>query len=323
MKFWATAFLLLLLLGPGHFAFGQSYPNKPIRLIVPGGAGSPLDISARLVTQNWAPLLGQQFIVDNRPAVSGLLGSDVVAKSAPDGYTLLWGNVGPLAIAPGLYKKMPYDVFRDFAPISQVTALPFVVYVSNSLPVNSVKELVEYAKAHPGKLNYAAQTGGGLHLTAELFRTIAGIDIVHVAYKNNDQALPDIVAGKIHLICYTIPSFLQHVRTGRVKALVIASANRFSSLPQVPTSAEVGMPAFQSSSWHGLVAPARIPQEIIGKLHRTLVTVLASPDLREQFVSQGAETVGNSPQEFARFMRADVERWRGVIKTSGIKVDVY
>lgn len=321
MKSGTTFFFLLFLLGPSHFAVAQSYPNKPIRMIVPGGPGSPLDISARLITQEWSTLLQQQIIVDNRPSVSGLLGSELVAKSAPDGYTLLWGNVGPLAISPGLYKKMPYDIFRDFAPISQVTSLPFVVYSNSSLPVNSLKELVEYAKERPGKLNYAAQTGGGLHLTAELFRTIAGIDIVHVPYKNTDQALTDIVAGRIHIVCYTIPSFLPHVRTGRVKALVIASTNRFSSLPQVPTSVEVGMPAFQSSSWHAVVTPAGIPKEIVAKLHRTLMTVLSAPSLREQLINQGAEVVGNSPEELSRFMHAEVEKWRRVIKTAGVKLE--
>jgi tripartite-type tricarboxylate transporter receptor subunit TctC len=300
----------------------QAYPNKPIRLVEPQAAGSSVDVVARMIAERLTGILGQQVIVDNRAGASGLIGSELVAKAPRDGYTLLVGNVGPITILPSLYKKMPYDPLKDFAPVSQETALPFVLFVSASLPVNSVKELVALAKAQPGKLNYGSGgVGGGLHLVAEMFAHIAGVNIVHVPYKDINQLVPEMSTGRVQMTFYTIPNFLPHVKAGRMKVLVIASRKRFPLLPQVPTSVEVGMPDLIASSWHGILAPAGTPPAVIRKLNQAIVKALAAPDLRENLVNQGAEVVGSSPEQFARFLREDLERWRKVITDAGVKAE--
>src|SRR5256884_3562992 len=223
-------------------AQGQSSPAKPIRLVVPFPAGESVDATARLVGQSWSEALGQQILVDNRGGAGGTIGSQAVAKSAPDGYPLLWANVGPLAIGPGLYKKLGYDVARDFEPVSLVATLPFVLFASPLLPANSVTELVAYAKAHPGEINFGSTgVGSGLHLIAELFKSVAGIQIVHVPYKGVAQALPEIMSGKVQIAFNTIPAFLPHVRAGRLKALVITAPARSPLLPEVPATPEVGL----------------------------------------------------------------------------------
>src|SRR6266567_2203205 len=235
--------LLLVSLVFGTGALAQ-YPAKPIRLVVPFPAGESVDATARLVGQSWSAALGQQILVDNRGGAGGTIGSEAVAKSAPDGYTLLWGNVGPLAIGPGLYKKLGYDVARDFEPVSLVATLPFVLFASPVLPANSITELVAYAKAHPGEINFGSTgVGSGLHLIAELFKSVAGIQIVHVPYKGVAQALPEMMSGKVQIAFNTIPAFLPHVKSGRLKALVITSTSRSPLLPDVPTTPEVGLPS--------------------------------------------------------------------------------
>lgn len=300
----------------------QAYPNKPIRLVEPQAAGSSVDVVARMIAERLTGILGQQVIVDNRAGASGLIGSELVAKAPRDGYTLLVGNVGPITILPSLYKKMPYDPLKDFAPVSQETALPFVLFVSASLPVNSVKELVALAKAQPGKLNYGSGgVGGGLHLVGEMFAHIAGVNIVHVPYKEINQLVPEMFTGRVQMTFYTIPNFLPHVKAGRMKVLVIASRKRFPLLPQVPTSVEVGMPDLIASSWHGILAPAGTSPAVIRKLNQAIVKALAAPDLRENLVNQGAEVVGSSPEQFARFLREDLERWRKVITDAGVKAE--
>jgi len=247
--------LLLVSLVFGTGAFAQ-YPAKPIRLVVPFPAGESVDATARLVGQSWSAALGQQILVDNRGGAGGTIGSEAVARSAPDGYTLLWGNVGPLAIGPGLYKKLGYDVAKDFEPVSLVATLPFVLFASPVLPANSVTELVAYAKAHPGEINFGSTgMGSGLHLIAELFKSVAGIQIVHVPYKGVAQALPEMMSGKVQIAFNTIPAFLPHVRAGRLKALAITAAERSPLLPDVPAMTEVGLAAVQGGSWHAVVAP--------------------------------------------------------------------
>lgn len=311
---------LLVLAAAIEHAAGDAYPSKPIRVVVPYSAGSSIDVVARLVVERAGPVLGQQIVVDNRAGASGLIGSELVARAAPDGYTLLIGNVGPLTIGPGLYRKMPYDPLRDFAPVTQMSALPFVIFAGATLPANSVKELVALAKAQPGALNYGSGgVGSGLHLTAEMFSHLAGIKMVNIAFKDSNQMVPEIFAGRVQLAFYTIPSFLPHVKAGRMKVLAIASRTRFPLLPQVPTSAEAGMPGFISSSWHGLLAPAHAPPPVIRRLNQALVTVLAAPGLREQLVNQGAEIVASTPDEFAQFLREDLARWRNVIAVAGVK----
>jgi len=310
-----------LLLASAHGALAQ-YPTKPVRLVVPFPAGESVDATARLVGQSWSAALGQQILVDNRGGAGGTIGSEAVAKSAPDGYTLLWGNVGPLAIGPGLYKKLGYEVAKDFEPVSLVATLPFVLFASPVLPANSVTELVAYAKSHPGEINFGSTgVGSGLHLIAELFKSVAGIQIVHVPYKGVAQALPEMMSGKVQIAFNTIPAFLPHVKAGRLKALVITAPVRSPLLPDVPATPEVGLAALQGGSWHAVVAPAGTPRAVIARLNETLVATVAISELRTQLTNQGAQPVGSSPEELRKFMQAEAEKWARVIQSSGARAD--
>ncbi len=310
---------VLLALAQGTAA---QYPAKPIRLVVPFPAGESVDATARLVGQSWSAALGQQIVVDNRGGAGGTIGSEAVAKSAPDGYTLLWGNSGPLAIGPGLYKKLGYDVTKDFAPVSLVATLPFVLFASPMLPANSAGELVAYAKAHPGEINFGSTgVGSGLHLIAELFATEAGIRLVHVPYKGVAQALPEIMSGKVQIAFNTIPAFLPHVKAGRLKALMITASSRSPLLPEVPTAPEAGLPGVLGTGWHAVVAPAGTPRDIVGKLNQTLAATVAAPEMRNALVAQGAQPVGGSPEELRAFMQDEAKKWARVIEVSGARAD--
>ncbi len=314
-----TPFLLSLFFATGALA---QYPAKPVRLVVPFPAGESVDQTARLVGRSWSAALGAQIVVDNRGGAGGTIGSEAVAKSAPDGYTLLWGNVGPLAIGPGLYRKLGYDVAKDFAPVSLVATLPFVLFASPALAANSVGELVAYAKAHPGEINFGSTgVGSGLHLIAELFKSEAGIQIVHVPYKGVAQALPEIMSGKVQIAFNTIPAFLPHVQAGRLKALAITAGARSPLLPDVSTMPEAGLAGVQGGSWHAVVAPAGTPREIVDRLNQTLVATLAAGDLRTQLANQGAQPVGSSPEELRRFMQVEAGKWARVIQSSGARAD--
>jgi tripartite-type tricarboxylate transporter receptor subunit TctC len=313
------AALLLLALAQGAFA---QYPAKPIRLVVPFPAGESVDATARLVGQSWSAALGTQIVVDNRGGAGGTIGSEAVAKSAPDGYTLLWGNSGPLAIGPGLYKKLGYDVAKDFAPVSLVATLPFVLFASPKLPVNSAVELLAYARAHPGELNFGSTgVGSGLHLIGELFKSEAGIDIVHVPYKGVAQALPEIMSGKVQLAFNTIPAFLPHVKAGRLKALLIAATSRSPLLPDVPTTVEIGLPGVLGTGWHAVVAPAGVPRSVLDTLNLTLVETIAKPEVRSALIAQGAQPVGGSPEDLQMFMADEARKWARVIRASGARAE--
>jgi tripartite-type tricarboxylate transporter receptor subunit TctC len=311
--------LLLLALAQGALA---QYPTKPIRLVVPFPAGESVDATARLVGQTWSAALGQQIVVDNRGGAGGTIGSEAVAKSAPDGYTLLWGNSGPLAIGPSLYKKLGYNVEKDFAPVSLVATLPFVLFASPKLPVNSAVELLSYARTHPGELNFGSTgVGSGLHLIGELFKSEAGIDIVHVPYKGVAQALPEIMSGKVQLAFNTIPAFLPHVKAGRLKALLITAPLRSPLLPDVPTSIEVGLPGVLGTGWHAVVAPAGVPGDVVDKLNNTLVETLEKPEVRNALIAQGAQPVGGSPEDLKLFLRDEATKWAAVIRSSGARAE--
>jgi len=313
------AALLFLVLAQGALA---QYPAKPIRLVVPFPAGESVDATARLIGQSWSAALGTQIVVDNRGGAGGTIGSEAVAKSVPDGYTLLWGNSGPLAIGPGLYKKLGYDVAKDFAPVSLVATLPFVLFASPVLPVNSAVELLSYAREHPGELNFGSTgVGSGLHLIGELFKTEAGIDIVHVPYKGVAQALPEIMSGKVQLAFNTIPAFLPHVKAGRLKALLITATARSPLLPDVPTTVEIGLPGVLGMGWHAVVAPAGTPQEIVDKLNLTLVETIQKPAMRSALIAQGAQPVGSSPEDLKFFMQDEAKKWARVIRASGARAE--
>ena len=315
----AAVSFFLLTLAQGAFA---QYPAKPIRLVVPFPAGESVDSTARLVGQSWSAALGQQIVIDNRGGAGGTIGSEAVAKSASDGYTLLWGNVGPLAIGPGLYPKLGYDVAKDFEPVSLVATLPFVLFASRVLPVNSAVELLAYARAHPGEINFASTgVGSGLHLIGELFKSEAGIQIVHVPYKGVAQALPEMMSGKVQIAFNTIPAFLPHVRAGRLKALVITATERSSLLPDVPTTPEIGLPGVLGASWHAVVAPAGTPRAVVDKLNLTLVETIARPEMRSALIAQGARPVGGSPEDLKIFMQDEAKKWAAVIRASGARAE--
>jgi putative tricarboxylic transport membrane protein len=314
--------LIAVLTGCCQATAAEDYPTKPIRVIVPFPAGESIDATARLIARPWTAMLGQQMVIDNRGGAGGTIGTELAAKAPPDGYTISYGNLGPLSIGPSLYQKLGYDLFKDLAPVSQAASLPFVLFGSTTLPVNTVQELIAYARARPGQLNFGSTgVGSGLHLMGELFKLTAGVNIVHVPFKGVAQAVPEIMSGRLQLAFNTIPAFLPHVKAGRLKAFVITAQKRSPLLPQVPACTEAGLPGLEASAWHAVVAPARTPKEIVNKLQETLAKTLADPEVKNQLAAVGAEPVASTPAEFARFMRAESEKWARVIKAGGVSVE--
>jgi tripartite-type tricarboxylate transporter receptor subunit TctC len=318
----AAALTLFVLTGTSEGAPAQTYPDKPIRLVVPFSAGGTTDILARAVGQKLGEHLGQQVVVDNKPGAGGNIGSDIVAKSAPDGYTLVMGTVGTHAINASLYKKMPYDHIKDFVPVSLVALVPNILVVHPSVPANSVKELIAYAKANPGKLNFASSGNGtSIHLSGELFKTTAGVEMTHVPYKGSAPAVTDLLGGQVQLMFDNMPSALPHVKAGKLKALGVTTAKRFPAAPDIPTIAEAGVPGYEASSWFGVLAPAGTPKEIVNKLSSEIAKILQTPEIKERLLSQGAEPVGNTPDQFTAFIKAETAKWAKVVKESGATVD--
>ena len=299
----------------------DTYPSKPIRIVVAFTAGGTTDIIARLVGKKMTDAWGQPVVIENRPGAGGNLGSNIVAKAPPDGYTLLIGSVGPLAVNATLYPNMPYDNLKDFAPICLVAEVPNMLVVHPSVPVHSVQDLVNLARAKPGTLNYGS-TGNGTtgHLSGELLNERAKIDLVHIPYRGA-TAVTDLLGGQIQLMFATIPSVIQHVRAGSLRAIAVTSRRRSSALPEIPTVAESGYPGFEASSWYGFVAPAGTPHPIIRKLHALIAGIVNIPEINEQLSSQGADPVGNTPEEFAQYMRRETDKWAKVVKASGIRID--
>jgi tripartite-type tricarboxylate transporter receptor subunit TctC len=303
-------------------AFGQAYPNHAIRLVVPFPAGGTTDILARDVAKRLTETLGQSVVVDNRAGAGGNIGSDSVAKSAPDGYTLLMGTVGTHAINPSLYAKMPYDHVKDFAPIVLVAGVPNVLVVYPPLPVNSVADLIKLAKAKPGSINFASSgSGTSIHLSGELFKTMTGVDMVHVPYKGSAPAITDLMGGQVQIMFDNLPSSLQQIKGGKLRAIAVTSLKRAPALPDVPTIAESGLPGFEASSWFGVLAPAGTPPAVIAKINGEVNAWLQSPEGKQQLMSQGAESAGGTPEQFAAHIRSETEKWAKVVKASGAKVD--
>lgn len=317
----ATAAIAVVICGLTAPAAAQAdYPTSPIRLVVPFTAGDSIDAVARLLADPWSKALGQPIVVDNRPGAGGMIGTDVAAKASPDGYTVLFGNVGPLAILPAANQRVPYNVEKDLTPVSLVANIPFFLFVSAATPFQSVQELIDYAKRNPGKINYASTgVGSGVHLAGELFRSQAGIDIVHVPYKGVSNALPDILTGRVQMVFYPT-TFSEQVRSGQLRALVIAADRRMPVLPDVKTSAEIGMPNLIAGSWHMVLVPARTPQPVIDKLSRTLVAALAEPSVQEKLVILGAQPVGNTPAEAKAFLEAELAKLRSIVKDANISL---
>jgi tripartite-type tricarboxylate transporter receptor subunit TctC len=301
----------------------STYPNRPVRIVVPFPAAGTTDILAREVAQTLTQSTGQPFVVENRPGAGGNIGSDLVAKAAPDGYTLLMGTVGTHAINPSLYAKMPYDHVKDFVPIILVAGVPNVMEINPQLPVNSVQEFIAYAKANPGKINFASSgSGTSIHLSGELFKTMTGVQMTHVPYKGSAPALQDLVGGQVQVMFDNLPSSLALIKAGKVKPLAVTSAARSSALPDVPTVAESGLPGFEASSWFGLLAPAGPPKEVEAKINEIVAKWLATPEAKEKLAAQGAIVASGLAQEdFVKHIGNETAKWAKVVKESGAKVE--
>jgi tripartite-type tricarboxylate transporter receptor subunit TctC len=315
--------ILATMAGLSARAWAQAYPDKPIRIVVPYPPGSGTDIVARILAQKISENWGQQVIVDNKPGAGAIVGVEAVARSTPDGYTIGIGDTGPLAINPALYSKLPYNPLTDFVPITQVANLPFVLVVHPSLPVKTVPELIALAKREPGKLNYASVgNGSAVHLASELFKQLAGIDIVHVPYKGSAPALTGLLQGEVSLMFVNLFSSLAHVKAGRLRVLAVASPKRTTMMPDLPTVAEAGLPGYAFLAWFGIIAPAGTPQPIVEKLNGEFRRVLNLPDVRDRLVNQGGtEPVGSTSAEFAELLRNDMVKWAKLVKESGARVD--
>lgn len=323
----ATATALTLLAGPATAQ--ATWPTKPVRIVVPFAPGGTTDILARAIAPELSKAFGQQFIVDNRAGAGGNVGAEIVARAPNDGYTLLMGTVGTHGINRALYPKLPYDPIKDFAPITLVAAVPNVMEMNvdkaKALGINSVADFVKYAKANPGKLNMASSgSGTSIHLAGELFKTMTGSYMTHIPYRGSGPALMDMVGGNADVMFDNLPSSMQQIKGGKLKALAVTSSQRSPALPEVPTVEEAGGPAlkgYEASSWFGLLAPAGTSPEIVNRIQQEVAKALATPAVKEKLVAQGAIPSGNSPAEFAKLIDSEHTKWAKVVKASGAKVD--
>ena len=311
--------LLVLLLCPA-LALAQAYPSKPVKVIVPFPAGGPADIFGRGLAQGMSEQLGQPVIVENVGGVGGVLGVDRAAKAAPDGYTLALNSASTLSIAPFSLSKLPYDVKKDFALITVVVRVPEVLAVHPSLPVNDLAQLVAYAKANPGKVNFGSAGGGSItHLAGELLKAEAKVDLVHIPYKGAAPAVTDLVGGQVQMGIFDVPVLLGHIRAGKLKALAITSAKRAETLPDVPTTAEAGYPNVTSDNWYGLVAPAATPADVRKRIHAAATAALRSPALLEQYAKVSGVASPGTPEEYAAFLAAEQAKWSRIVTAIGFK----
>jgi tripartite-type tricarboxylate transporter receptor subunit TctC len=322
MKFAAAGLLFVV----STFAYAQQstggYPARPVRFVVPFAPGGGGDIVSRILAPKLSEFLAQPVVVENRGGAGGTLGTEIGAKAAPDGHTIVLGNVGPLAVAPSLYERLNYDPLKDLAPITLIASFPNLLVTHRSIPVQSVKDLVALAKAKPGQLNYAsAGSGTSTHLAAELLKVVARIDVVHVPYKGGAQALTDLLAGQVAFYFASVPSAIAFVRNGKLRGLAVTSLARSSAAPDLPTIAEQGYPGFETAAWYGVLVPAGTPKDIIVRLHTELVRVLGQPDVKQKLQAQGGDPVGNSPGQFAAYIAAELAKWSKVIKAAGLKAD--
>jgi len=310
-----------MLIASAHAA-AQNFPSHPLRIVVAFPAGGPIDIVARLIAPKLSELTGQQVIVDNRGGANGLIGTDHVAKSAPDGYTMILASPGAVAISPAVYAKMPFDTLRDLAPVTLVSTTPELLVVHPSVPAKSVKELVALAKAKPGQINIASTGSGGLpHLALELLKTASNTDMNHVPYSGAAPAVAALIGGQVQGMFADLPVLLPHVQSGKLRALASASPKRAALLPDLPTTFEQGFPTVEAINWYGIMVAARTPPEVIARLNEAFVKTLADPGVREKLLGRGAEPVGNSPAQFDAYLKADIERWAKLAQTTHIKID--
>ena len=313
---------LLVCVLPAAPAVSQSFPVKPLRIVVPFSAGGPTDITARFIAPRMTELLGQSIVIDNRAGATGIIGAELVAKSPPDGYTLLMATASVVAINMVTYSKLPYDTLRDFQPLTPIMTTATILVVHPSVPAKSLKDLVALAKARPGQITMAsAGTGGTLHLPIEMLMKSAGIKMTHVPYKGAAPAVIDVVAGQVSGMFVDLPVISPHVKAGKVRALAMASPQRSVYFPDVPTTKEAGYSNVELQNYYALFLPARTPPDIVGKLHDAAVKTVNTPGVREKLVGSGADPLTMTPEEFTRFLRTDIEMWGKVVKAAGVKVD--
>ena len=301
---------------------GQTYPSKPIRLIVPFAAGGGNDNVARLVGKRLSDSLGQPLVIDNRPGAGGVLGAELAAKAAPDGYTLFLGGVASHAVNPNLNDRLPYDPIRDFAPVVLLASAPLVLVVHPSVPADSVKAFVALARSKPGQLNYASNgNGSSSHLAAVMFDSMTGVDMVHVPYKGLSPALADLLSGRVQVMFSSVVAILPHIKAEKLRGLAVTGSRRLPSMPNLPTIAESGLPGYEASSWYGVLAPAGTPREIVARLNSELVKVLDQPEVRGSLLAEGAEPIGGTPEQFAAHIRSEKERLGKLIREAKIRLE--
>ena len=318
----ACAVLVTAVLAFAFPAQADTFPSRTVKLVVPFPPGGPLDATGRAIAQKLTEAWGQSVIVENKPGAGGNIGADYVAKSAPDGYTVVMGALSTHAVNPSLYPKMPFDAQRDFAPITLVAITPNVLVVNPSLPVHSVKELIAYAKANPGKLSFGSGSiGSAGHLAGELFKVDAGVDMVHVPYKGAAPAMQGLLAGDTQLMFDNLASAMSQVNAGKLRALAVTTAERSKLVSDLPTMAEAGVPGFDISTWYGLLAPAGTPPDLIAKWNADVTKILSAPEMRERLATQGAEAAPDSPADFAKFIASELVKYAKIVKASGAKVD--
>lgn len=303
-------------------AAADDYPNKAIRFIMPYPIGGSIDIAGRMVAQRLADNLGQAVVVDNRTGAGGIVGTETGARAAPDGYTLLMGGTGTLALSPSLQKNLPYDPNRDFTPVTLLVTIPYVVVVHPSVKAANIRELIALAKSKPNEINYGSGgSGSAPHLAAELFKTMADVRITHVPYKGSTPAITDTMSGQVQLTFTGIPSVMAQMKAGRLRPIGVTSAKRAAALPDVPTIAESGVAGYEVNPWFGVLLPARAPQALVTRINAEILKVLQLPATRERFAAEGFEAAGNTPAQFSAYIKAEQLKWGKVIKDAGIRAD--
>jgi tripartite-type tricarboxylate transporter receptor subunit TctC len=321
-QLWLIFSALIVSVLAGAPAIAQPFPTKPIRLIVPFVSGGSSDALGRGLAKQLGEQMAVSVIVENRPGAGGNIGAEVVAKGQGDGHLLLFGTIGTHGIGPALYKQLPFDPIKDFAPISLLHLLPNVLIVSNTLPVNSVRELIDFAKANPGRVSFASAGNGSVsHLAGELFKTETRTDMIHIPYKGGGAAMPDVISGRVSVMFETVTNALAAARGGRVRALAVTGITRWKQAPELPTIAEAGVPGYRVDSWTGLLAPASVPQPIADRLNAEVVKAAQNANYREQMSALGVEAVSSTPEEFRAFILEEVAKWRQAIQLSGAKID--
>jgi tripartite-type tricarboxylate transporter receptor subunit TctC len=316
-----VAFVLGLAIASDQSMAQDKWPSKSIRFVVPWPPGGASDVTARILGQKLQQALGQPVVVENHPGGNGIIALELVAKSPADGYTILMANSGPNAINPVLYEKLPYDAIKDFAPITLTTMVPLILTVNPTVDVKNVKELLTYAKAHPGELNMASPgqtTVGGM--AVDLLKYMTGIDVLHVIYKGDSPAITALLAGQVQVMLPTVIAITAHIKSGRLRALAVASAKRISSMPDLPTMDEAGVPGFEADSWGGVMVPAGTPPAVVQRLHAEIVRILKMPDVAERLHSLGAEIIGGTPEEFAAYLKSEIDKWGKVARSTNSKL---